>query len=113
MLGLAAVPGLLLGLGMIFLPESPRWLAKRHGAQSARQVLARIRRGDIEGEYREICASLEHAEERGRWADLLRPALRPALVVGIGLAIFQQVTGINTVIYYAPTIIQAAGIPSA
>src|SRR6266542_4252073 len=44
---------------------------------------------------------------------LWAPAVRPALIVGIGLAIFQQVTGINTVIYYAPTIIQSAGISSA
>ncbi len=113
MLGLAAIPGLILGIGMIVLPESPRWLAKRLGPEAARTVLLRIRGGGIETEYREICESLEHAEEHGRWADLLRPAVRPALVVGLGLAIFQQVTGINTVIYYAPTIIQAAGIPSA
>jgi MFS transporter, SP family, galactose:H+ symporter len=47
------------------------------------------------------------------WAELLAPSVRTALIVGIGLAIFQQVTGINTVIYYAPTIVQLAGIPSA
>src|ERR1700719_116260 len=46
-------------------------------------------------------------------SDLLLPEVRPALTIGIGLAIFQQVTGINTVIYYAPTIIQKAGIESA
>jgi sugar porter (SP) family MFS transporter len=113
MLGLAAIPGLILGLGMLLLPESPRWLAKHLNPEAARAVLLRIRGGSIDSEYREICQSLEHAEERGRWSDLLRPALRPALIVGLGLAIFQQVTGINTVIYYAPTIIQTAGIPSA
>ena len=113
MLGLAAIPGLILGVGMLVLPESPRWLAKHLGPEAARVVLLRIRGGSVDTEYREICDSLEHAEEHGRWADLLLPAVRPALVVGIGLAIFQQVTGINTVIYYAPTIIQAAGIPSA
>src|SRR4029453_11612672 len=45
----------------------------------------------------------------GGWRNVLNPAVRPALVVGVGLAIFQQVTGINTVIYYAPTIIQKVG----
>src|SRR6202043_4065024 len=51
--------------------------------------------------------------EHGQLAGLLDPSLRPALVAGIGLAIFQQITGINTVIYYAPVIIQSAGISSA
>src|SRR5438445_13887489 len=49
----------------------------------------------------------------GGWSELLEHSLRIDLVVGIGLAIFQQVSGINTVIYYAPTIDQLAGIPSA
>ena len=114
MLGLAAVPGAMLGIGMLFLPESPRWLARYLRPESARAVLVRIRgTQDVESEWREISGSLSHSEERGTWSDLLHPAVRPALIVGIGLAIFQQVTGINTVIYYAPTIIQSAGLPSA
>lgn len=114
MLGLAAVPGVLLGLGMLYLPETPRWLAKRGRADAAEAVLRKIRgTADVGFELGEIQDSLLQAEERGRWSDLASPALRPALVVGIGLAIFQQVTGINTVIYYAPTIIQSAGISSA
>jgi MFS transporter, SP family, galactose:H+ symporter len=114
MLGLAAVPGIMLGLGMIFLPESPRWLARYSHPDSARAVLLRIRGGrDVEAEMQEILTSLAHNPERGTWSDLLHRSARPALIVGVGLAIFQQVTGINTVIYYAPTIIQSAGLPSA
>ena len=114
MLGLAAVPGAMLGTGMIFLPESPRWLAKSLHPEYARAVLVRIRgTQDVESELRDIQGSLAHAEERGAWKDLLHRSVRPALVVGIGLAFFQQVTGINTVIYYAPTILQSAGLPSA
>ena len=114
MLGLAAVPGAMLGAGMIFLPESPRWLAKSLHPEYARDVLVRIRgTQDVESELRDIQGSLVHAEERGSWKDLLHRSVRPALVVGIGLAFFQQVTGINTVIYYAPTILQSAGLPSA
>ncbi len=114
MLGLAAVPGAILGVAMLFLPESPRWLAGHLHAESARAVLVRIRgTQDVEAELRDILGSLAHADERGTWLDLLHHSVRPALIVGIGLAIFQQVTGINTVIYYAPTIIQSAGLPSA
>ncbi len=114
MLGLAVIPGVILGAGMLFLPESPRWLAKYLHPEAARAVLVRIRgTNNVDSEFREIIDSLEQAEEHGRWSDLLSPTVRPALVVGIGLAIFQQITGINTVIYYAPTIILTAGIPSA
>jgi sugar porter (SP) family MFS transporter len=114
MLGLAVIPGVILGAGMLFLPESPRWLAKFMHPDSARAVLARIRPpAQVEAELREIMESLAVAEEKGRWTDLLGHAVRPALIIGIGLAFFQQVTGINTVIYYAPTIIQKAGISSA
>jgi len=114
MLGLAVVPGAILGLGMIRMPESPRWLAEHNKSELAREVLTRIRGGkNIDSEWREIQATLAEGEERGRFADLLSPSIRIALVVGIGLAIFQQVTGINTVIYYAPVIVQSAGISSA
>jgi MFS transporter, SP family, galactose:H+ symporter len=114
MLGLAVAPGVILGVGVLFLPESPRWLAKYLHPEAARAVLVRIRgTADVDAEFRDIISNLEQSEEHGRWADLLSPAVRPALVVGVGLAIFQQVTGINTVIYYAPMIVLTAGISSA
>jgi MFS transporter, SP family, galactose:H+ symporter len=79
---------------------------------AARRVLLRLRPPDqVDRELEDIEASAH--TRSGGWAELLSPTLRIALVVGIGLAIFQQVTGINTVIYYAPTVIQLAGIPSA
>jgi MFS transporter, SP family, galactose:H+ symporter len=113
MLGLAAVPGLILGLGMLYLPESPRWLAKHGQTEKALKILSRIRgSSNVAAEFQEIQRTLSEGGERGRWSDLLSPAVRPALVVGIGLAVFQQITGINTVIYYAPTILQSAGISS-
>jgi len=112
MLGLAAIPGLLLAVGMFFMPESPRWLVKQGRRVDARAVLTQI---DPHGNPDAALAQLEHdlaAEGQGTWADLLRRTLRPALIVGIGLAVFQQVTGINAVIYYAPQIFQAAGFTS-
>ena len=114
MFGLAVLPAAIFALGMIYLPESPRWLARRGQHDAARNILSRIRGNAwVDSELQEIESSLAHGEERGNWRDLFMPGLRPALIVGIGLAIFQQVTGINTVIYYAPMIIQSAGISSA
>jgi sugar porter (SP) family MFS transporter len=111
MLGLGAIPALALGVGMLQMPQSPRWLVMVGQDYAARKVLEKIRRDDEEAitqELEEIKGSLE--AEPGGWRDLLEPAVRAALLVGVGLAVLQQVTGINTVIYYAPTIIQFTGI---
>jgi sugar porter (SP) family MFS transporter len=114
MFGIAVVPAAIFGSGMMFMPESPRWLLKRGHKEAARAVLARSRaKSEVDAEVREIEQSLAQAKQQGRWGDLLERTLRPALTVGIGLAIFQQVTGINTVIYYAPMIIQTAGVSTA
>jgi sugar porter (SP) family MFS transporter len=112
MLGLAAVPGVLLAVGMAFMPESPRWLVKRGRRRDARAVLVQI---DPHGDPDADLALLERdlaAEGQGTWSELLERGVRSALLVGVGLAVFQQVTGINAVIYYAPQIFQAAGFTS-
>ncbi|PYK12465.1 MAG: MFS transporter [Verrucomicrobia bacterium] len=114
MLGLAVAPALVFGAGMFFLPETPRWLIRSGHHGVAHRVLVRIRGpADVTVEIEEIKESLRQQVESGQWTDLLHRQVRPALVVGLGLAIFQQITGINTVIYYAPTILQAAGFNSA
>ncbi len=112
MFALAAIPAIVLFVGLLFLPESPRWLMSRSREGEARVLLERIRdSADVEKELGEIAASLN--QQGGSWRELLSASLRPALIVGIGLAVFQQFTGINTVIYYAPTIFQFAGFHSA
>src|SRR6058998_584478 len=114
MLGLAVVPAFVFWIGMFFLPETPRWLIRGGHHESAHRVLVRIRKlADVSLEIEEIKLSLAQQTESGRWTDLLRRQVRPALLVGLGLAVFQQITGINTVIYYAPKILQAAGFNSA
>jgi SP family galactose:H+ symporter-like MFS transporter len=114
MLGLAVAPALVFGTGMFFLPETPRWLIRGGHHEIAHRVLVRIRElGDVNVEIEEIKASLAQQTEGGHWTDLLRRHVRPALFVGLGLAVFQQITGINTVIYYAPKILQTAGFNSA
>jgi len=113
MLGLAIVPALALGLGMARMPDSPRWLIMRNRGAQARKVLHQIRgTQNVDAELEDIHKSLATAGS-SRWSDLLKPALRLPLMIGIGLAIFQQVTGINTVIYYAPTILEFSGLKSA
>lgn len=114
MLGLAVLPALVFGTGMFFLPETPRWLLARDQGERARAVLVSIRgTEEVDREMTEVRLSLAEQPERGRWPDLLSRAVRPALVVGLGLAVFQQITGSNTVIDYAPRILQTAGLPSA
>jgi MFS transporter, SP family, galactose:H+ symporter len=114
MLGLSMAPAVVFGAGMFFLPESPRWLVRHGRHETAHDVLVRIRGlADVSSEIGEIQASLAQQSHRGRWADLLNPQVRPALFVGLTLAVFQQFTGINTVIYYAPTILQYAGFTSS
>src|SRR5216117_623521 len=98
MLGLAVAPALVFGIGMFFLPETPRWLVRGGHHEVAHRVLVRIRElPDVNVEIEEIKASLAQQAESGHWTDLLHRQVRPALVVGLGLAIFQQITGINTV----------------
>ena len=111
MFALAAIPAAAFAVGLIFIPDSPRWLVGRRRANEAKAVLMRIRTPErAESELREIQQGA--ALQKGRWSELLSPLLRPAMIVGVGLAIAQQVTGINTVIYYAPTIFKFAGLSS-
>ncbi len=115
MLGLGAVPAAFLFFGVLRLPASPRWLIMKGRHDEATDALRTVRPGGeeaVELELEEIKVSMEHNVDTSRWKDLRRPAIKAALLVGIGLAILQQITGINTVIYYAPTIIQDTGIDS-
>jgi sugar porter (SP) family MFS transporter len=108
---LAFVPALVLLVGMYFLPETPRWLVGKDRDEEARRVLSRTRtEEEVEQELQEIRHAEEQEGEQAGYRELLAPWVRPMLVVGVGLAIFQQFVGINTVIYYAPTIIQSTGL---
>ncbi|MGO9118116.1 MAG: sugar porter family MFS transporter [Desulfomonilaceae bacterium] len=112
MFAFALIPATALGIGLMIIPDSPRWLVGSGHADQARAVLKRIRGLElVEGELNEIQHSV--AQQKGNWSELLSPVLRPAMIVGVGLAIAQQITGINTVIYYGPTIFEFAGLSSA
>ncbi|WP_348726815.1 sugar porter family MFS transporter [uncultured Mycolicibacterium sp.] len=113
MLGIAAVPGAILAVGMLSVPQTPRWLVSAGRTEKARDVLRRLRSGDrdadVDGEIDDIVAA-EREEQRASWRDLLTPKLRPVLLVGMVLALAQQFVGVNTVIYYAPTILSDTGL---
>jgi sugar porter (SP) family MFS transporter len=107
MFGLAAIPAILLFAGMLFQQESPHWLITKGREDEARAVLARVREtGEIDAEIAEV---REVSQRQSGVRELLAPKIRPLLMVGVLLAVFQQITGINTIIYYAPSLLQGAG----
>jgi sugar porter (SP) family MFS transporter len=113
MFGLAVLPAVVLIIGMFFLPETPRWLVSKGRDAEAVATLKRIRvPEEVEPELAMIKSTFQ-SETKGVWKSLAQGWVKSALVIGIGLAFFQQVTGINTIIYYAPTIFEFSGFKSA
>jgi SP family galactose:H+ symporter-like MFS transporter len=109
MFAAAVLPATALTIGMIFMSFSPRWLGMVGRWDDAGDVLGRINpRGNREelGRLRQNVAESEQTS----WHELLRPGMRGALIAGVGLAIFQQLVGPNTVLFYTPTIFGYAGV---
>jgi MFS transporter, SP family, major inositol transporter len=115
MLIVAAIPAIALFIGLFFLPESPRWYAVRGRLDDAKRVLHLSRPPEEAAEEYNVVAThaqRDVSEDKGAAIRDLRSYawMRRVLWIGIGLAIVQQATGINTVNYYAPTILESAGV---
>lgn len=109
MLGLAAIPAALLFFGGLTLPESPRYLVKKGNEAEAKHVLETFNTDEnvVNEELHDI--KLQAQMPSGGFKELFGPMARPVLIMALGLAIFQQVMGCNTVLYYAPKIFVSAG----
>lgn len=117
MFSVAAIPAVILLFGMLPMPESPRWLVGQKRTKEARIALNMVRETDreVRHELRNIQKVHDKVERRkvAGWKDLKQPWLRPALFAGLGVAAFTQLSGIEMMIYYAPTFLTDAGFSRA
>jgi sugar porter (SP) family MFS transporter len=116
MLGVAVIPGAVLAIGMLTVPRTPRWLMQQNRDDEARGVLEKLRSEDKDADIDQEISDIKKAnkeESSSRVRDLVSSKVRPLIWVGLALAVFQQFVGVNTVIYYAPTILAATGLTNS
>jgi len=111
MFAVGLIPATLFLLGLLFLPESPRFLAQKQLLSQAVNILKSIRPGaDIQAEMAEISKTISLNQNNTLRSIWTQPRYLFLLLIGISLAILQQVTGINAILYYCPTLLHAMGI---
>lgn len=109
MLATLSVPSLFLFVGLLFIPESPRWLVRNQKPDQAKKLLARLDGNEFaETEISSISKSFKSLH-REKISDLLSPKLRKVAMFGVLLAVFQQLTGISAIFNFAPIIFQQTG----
>lgn len=109
MFGLGVVPSLLFLVGVFFLPESPRWLVKSGREEEAGKVLGRIGSSDYVSQTLTAIRETLHTGEKVSYRHLLNKSIFPIIMLGIGLAVFQQFCGINVVFNYTTNIFKSIG----
>ena len=112
MLAIPAIPALLLWVGMIFVPESPRWLVLHKKQQHAKKVLEHLRQSPqaAKKELSEIVKAAKEMRGQASWKELKKPSVRHIFLVGCGLGFVLQFTGINAFMYFTPSILQSSGL---
>jgi len=113
MLGLETVPAVFYFFALFFVPRSPRWLMMKGKMDEAKAVLRRANGEEMaEVEFRNIKESMASGSDKKKipLKELFKPALRLVLIIGLGVAVLQQITGINSVFFYAPMIFEQSGI---
>ena len=113
MLGLETLPAILYFFGLFFVPRSPRWLIMKGKYEEALRVLKRAAGEDVaEKQLETVKANIKGSDKKSSlsFKALFSPALRLVLMIGIVVAILQQITGINSVFFYAPMIFEQSGI---
>ncbi|MEO0369101.1 MAG: sugar porter family MFS transporter [Pseudomonadota bacterium] len=121
MLGLEMLPAMLYFIGLIWVPESPRWLVMQRREDEALAVLSRASHsGSARAELKSIVDALDEERQRNSGDDgksilsklktLSQPSMRLVMIVGISIAVLQQITGINAVFFYAPMIFELSGL---
>jgi SP family arabinose:H+ symporter-like MFS transporter len=104
-----AIPSLLFFVFVFMVPESPRWLLSKGYIEKAKIILAKISGGDAAQEVTLIQSRMQR-EVKGKFSDLLAPGVAFIVLLGITLAVFQQISGANAVFFYAPIIFEKAGM---
>lgn len=113
MLGIEALPAVIYFLALHSVPESPRWLVMHGRNDEALGIMAKVSsQAQAEADLSEILESVdaEADQEQGTLKELFQPAMKLVLTIGITMAILQQITGINSVFFYAPMIFEQSGI---
>jgi len=109
MFGIEAIPALIFLIGILIIPESPRWLMQQNRHSEANTILHQfLSKTEAEISISEIRKTLK--DVKGSYKELLKPGLRLALIIGILLPVFSQFSGINAIIYYGPRILNEAGV---
>jgi sugar porter (SP) family MFS transporter len=113
MLGIETLPAILYLVALVFVPESPRWLAMQGRDDEARAILAKVSgEAQADADLRAVRESIAAEQELAdlSFRALLHPSLRLVLTIGLAVGILQQITGINSVFFYAPMIFEQSGI---